>query len=210
LWCLDFKARILPYRASSLDPDSDADKMHAMDSSNEHARVFFALWPNQQERAALAAWQADLHQLCGGRMMRTDTLHTTLFFIGGIEEQRLQALQLAAQEMAGLPFELRLDKARYWGHNHIVFAAPGSVPPQLTALVNDLELHLIWHKFHFERRPYKPHVTLLRHAQWSDAELPEMPAVSWQIHDFVLVQSLSDGQYARYEVLARFPLQGDC
>jgi 2'-5' RNA ligase len=181
-----------------------------MNSSNKQARVFFALWPSQQERTALAAWQTGLHQLCGGRVMRTDTLHITLVFIGGIEEQRLQVLQLAAQEVAGLPFELSLDKAHYWGHNHIVFAAPGSVPPPLSDLVNELEQHLTRHKFHFESRPYKPHVTLLRHAQWSDAELPVMPAVSWQFSDFVLVQSLSDGQYARYEVLARFPLQGDC
>ncbi len=203
--CLDSKARILPHRAPSLD-HSCADKMIAMNLPDKRVRVFFALWPGQSERSALAAWQPALHDLCGGRVMRPDTLHTTLVFLGEIEAHRLEAAQLAAQEVRAKPFKICFETARYWGHNHIAFAAPGSVPPQLMQLVADLEQSLNRHRFRFERRPYKPHVTLLRHAQWSDDELPPMPAVSWQISDFVLVQSLSDEQGARYEVLARFPL----
>lgn len=175
-----------------------------MKPTHEQVRVFFALWPGQPERTALASWQTELLPLCGGRVMRPETLHATLVFLGGVALHRLEALQLAAQEVAFEPFELRFETARYWGHNHIAFAAPGNVPPQLARLVDDLEQRLIRHRFRFERRPYKPHVTLLRHAQWSDAELPPMPAVCWQISDFVLVQSLGDEQGARYEVLARF------
>jgi 2'-5' RNA ligase len=177
-----------------------------MNTSIEQVRVFFALWPSQSERSALAAWQPSLHDLCGGRVMRMDTLHTTLVFLGEIAAHRLEAAQLAAQEVRAKPFKICFDTARYWGHNHIAFAAPGSVPPQLVQLVAELEQSLSRHRFRFERRPYKPHVTLLRHALWSDDELPLMPAVTWQISDFVLVQSLSDEQGARYEVLARFPL----
>lgn len=175
-----------------------------MDSPKEHAHVFFALWPKPQERTALAAWQAGLHKLCGGRVMRPDTLHTTLVFLGEVAVARMEALQLAAQEVALEPFELCFDAAHYWGHNHIVFAAPGRVPAQLKQLVNTLQRHLINHCFHFEQRAYQPHVTLLRHAQWNDAGLPAMTAVCWRINDFVMVQSLRDGQGARYKVLARF------
>ena len=175
-----------------------------MDSINQDNRVFFSLWPDLQERAALAAWQAPLHELCGGRVMREDTLHATLVFLGEIAAQRLEALQLAAQEVAVEPFELCFDAARYWGHNHIAFAAPSCVPLQLEKLVRDLERCLIKHHFRFERHTYKPHVTLLRHAQWSDKDLPHMPTVRWQISDFALVRSLRDEMGARYEVLARF------
>ncbi|HEX5364458.1 MAG TPA: RNA 2',3'-cyclic phosphodiesterase [Gallionella sp.] len=170
------------------------------------ARVFFALWPTEAERAALANWQPPLHELCGGRTMRADTLHATLIFLGEIAEHRLEALQLAAQEVAGASFELRLDKVRYWGHNHIAYAAPSVVPAPLSALVQDLEQRLRAHRFRFERREYKPHVTLLRHGRWTDAPLPEMNAVNWQVQDFALVSSQPDEQGARYEVLARFPL----
>jgi 2'-5' RNA ligase len=170
-------------------------------------RLFFALWPSSAECSALSAWHSPLRLLCGGRVMRTDTLHSTLVFLGDVEESRLEALLLAAQETNWQGFELKLTTAHYWGHNHIAFAAPDATPPQLAELVKELESRLRKHRFHFEKRPYKPHVTLLRNAQWSDAPLPLMPAVSWKFNNFVLVQSMRDeGGAAHYEVLARFPM----
>lgn len=47
-------------------------------------RLFFALWPNDAERAALAAWQPPLLELCGGKAMRADTLYATLVFLGEV------------------------------------------------------------------------------------------------------------------------------
>lgn len=172
-----------------------------------HRKVFFALWPDAAGRAALAAWQPALRRLCGGREMQTENLHATLVFLGDVAEYRLEAMQLAAQEVQGRGFELRLTAARYWGHNHIVYAAPDAVPQPLFELVNELEQRLRKHRFHFEQQAYKPHVTLLRHARWDDTGLPFMSPVRWQFDDFALVQSLSDEQGARYEVLARFPLR---
>lgn len=139
--------------------------------------------------------------------MRADTLHSTLVFLGEVDAHRLEALQLAAQAVTGSAFEIEFDVARYWGHNHIVYAAPQTVPIELTELVRTLEQHLHKHHFHFEPREFKPHVTLLRHARWSDAPLPQMNTVRWPVREFVLVQSLSDEQGARYEVLARFGLR---
>jgi 2'-5' RNA ligase len=172
-------------------------------------RVFFALWPNAAERAVLAAWQQPLLDLCGGRVMRSETLHTTLVFLGEVAEHRLEALRLAAQETNWRDFELKLTTAHYWGHNHIAYAAPDATPPQLTELVQELEGRLRKHHFHFEKRPYKSHVTLLRNAQWSDAPLPRMSEVSWKFSDFVLVQSVRDEDgSSHYDVLAHFPMQG--
>ena len=173
---------------------------------NSKMRVFFALWPKSAERARLAAWQMPLKQLCGGRVMRDETLHCTLVFVGEIAQSRLEALQLAAQEVSSGAFELCFDTAHYWGHNHIAYAAPGKVPTPLLHLVEMLEQRLARHRFKFDRRAYKPHVTLLRNAHWSDAPLPEMQPVCWQIKDFALVQSIQLDGLASYRVLARFPL----
>jgi len=175
-------------------------------SDKPAARVFFALWPTAAERGVLAAWQAPLKGLCGGRAMRGETLHATLVFVGGIEQARLEALLLAAQEAVAEGFDLHFDAARYWGHNRIVYAAPNRVPPQLEQLVGVLEQRLAAHRFKFDRRDYKPHVTLLRNAHWSDAPLPVMPPVCWQIMDFALVQSVPHDGLTDYRVLARFPL----
>lgn len=194
-------AGILPYCSVSLDPDCIADKIaDIMDT----ARLFFALWPTDAERRALSDWQATLKDLCCGRVMSPETLHATLVFLGEVELARLEALKLAAEEVTAVHFELCFDQAQYWGHNHILYAAPGVVPQQLAKLVRELEQHLIIHRFKFERREYKPHVTLLRKAHWSDEALPEMPPTCWRVRDFVLLQSRPGG--AGYQVLARFPL----
>jgi RNA 2',3'-cyclic 3'-phosphodiesterase len=175
---------------------------------SKSARVFFALWPDANERAELAAWQPALQELCGGKIMCDYTLHTTLVFLGDIKQPRLEALQLAAQEVRGEPFGLSLEVAHYWGRNHIVYAAPRVIPSQLTQLVHDLEQCLSKHHFRLERHPvYKPHVTLLRHAKWTDAPLPGMRAVTWRAESFALMQSLRDDPGARYERLASFPLR---
>jgi len=169
-------------------------------------RVFFALWPTDAERKALAAWQAPLQRLCGGRAMRGETLHNTLAFIGDVEPYGLEVLQLAAREVSAEGFELCFDEARYWGHNHIVYAAPRQMPQQLAQLAGALVQCLAAHRFKFDRRAYQPHVTLLRNARWSDTPLPAMRPVCWQIRDFALVQSVPRDGLTDYRVLARFPL----
>jgi 2'-5' RNA ligase len=168
------------------------------------ARIFLALWPSVSERRALAAWQAKLKDL--GRVMRPETLHATLVFIGEVEVARLEALQLAAREVSSGRFDLCFDEARYWGHNHILYAAPSLVPPRLVQLVSELERHLIRHRFRFNQHEYKPHVTLLRNVSFRDDPLPAMQPVCWRIKEFVLVQSQRQDGEVNYRVLAHFPL----
>lgn len=175
---------------------------------NSALRLFFALWPDEAACAGLSGWQPPLQALCGGKAMRADTLHSTLLFLGEIDPARLESLLLAAQEVGGRPFSVEFDVARYWGHNHIAYAAPQQVPAALVELERELEQRLRKHRFRFDAREFKPHVTLLRHSKWSDEPLPELPPVLWRVREFVLVQSLGDERGARYEVLARFPLGG--
>ena len=171
------------------------------------ARVFFALWPSPREQAALAAWQPGLRERCGGKAMRAANLHATLVFVGGVAAHRLEALKLAAQEVNGPKFDVAFDLARYWGHNHIVYAAPSRVPAVLPQLVGDLEHSLARHRFRFDGHPeYQPHVTLLRNAKWRDSPLPEVPPSRWRMESFALVQSVPGGDGVSYQVIAEFPL----
>jgi 2'-5' RNA ligase len=180
-----------------------------MSRHSDHSiiKAFFALWPPAAERSHLAAWQKPLKSLCGGRAMRGENLHNTLVFIGNIAQSRLEPLLLAAQEVRAEGFELCLDVARYWGHNHIVYAAPVHLPQPLTQLVLGLEQSLIRHGFKFDSREYQPHVTLMRNAHWTDAPLPAMQPVRWQIKDFALMQSVPQEGFTAYTELARFPLR---
>ena len=175
-------------------------------STRGAVRLFFTLWPKDEERTAMASWQGPLLKLCGGRSIPADILHSTLVFFGNVDVERLEALQLAAQEVSGSAFKLILDVARYWGQNHIVYAAPSHVPAQLIGLVEALEKSLHRHHFNFDQRVYKPHVTLLRHAHFTDRPLPTMQKIIWEINDFSLMRSIGGEQGAKYETLCRVPL----
>lgn len=172
---------------------------------NNHERVFFALRPKNAEAAAIATWQKPLAKLCGGTPVTVQNLHTTLVFIGNVGSEDMELLYLVAQEVTVPCFDLVFDTARYWGHNHIVFAAPILVPPQLNGLVHQLEYSLQRHHFNFDRRDYKPHVTLLRHVHFTDSPLPAMMPVTWKIKEFVLVRSVNGERGMQYETIFKIP-----
>jgi len=66
----------------------------------------------------------------------------------------------------------------------------------------------------FDKRPYKPHITLLRKADCrkaTDSESgnkknPALEPIRWPARDFVLVKSSLRPDGARYEELGRWPL----
>jgi 2'-5' RNA ligase len=174
---------------------------------NQKLRLFFALWPQEAEQQALAAWQAPLRQHCGGRVMRPQGLHATLVFLGEVAAERLPAVQQAAQAMRGERFVVVWDEVRYWRHNRIVLAAPSQNPPALMQLVASLEQSLSQQQFAFDRHSYQPHVTLLRNAQCREAPLPAGVPVRWAVSEFALVQSVLDQHGSHYQVLARYSLQ---
>ena len=113
-------------------------------------KIFFALWPTAAERGDLAVWQTALKRIYGGRVMREETLHNTLVFIGEIDQSRLEALKLSALEVSASRFELSFEQAHYWGHNRIVYAAPDLGPPQLIQLHDVLAQCLSRHQFSFD------------------------------------------------------------
>lgn len=175
-------------------------------AAKKSARVFFALWPGVDEQIAMAEWQPHLYKLCGGRVTPIEKLHNTLVFLGEVQKERLPDLHLAASEVKAASFHMVWNQAAYWKHNHIVYAAPASMPQELIRLVNGLEQCLLLHQFTFERRAYQPHVTLLRHADCNGGLKREMKQVEWKVRDFALVESVSTGQGVRYDVLAKFEL----
>lgn len=110
---------------------------------------------------------------------------------------------------ARIPNGIRLVKHRVDHPSARVFFAlwPAAIESaQLAQLVNVLMQHLTAHCFKFDWCEYKPHVTLLRNAYWSDAPLPAIQPICWQIRDFALVQSVPQDGLTGYRVLARFPL----
>lgn len=167
-------------------------------------RLFFALWPEPGLQRELGRRAQAIGRASGGRATRAGNIHLTLVFLGDVAAERTAAVRAAADGANGAACELTLDRVGYWKHNRIAWAGTDTTPPALAALVAALEGRLAAAGFAFDRRPYVPHVTLVRAAR--AAESPRFRPLAWPCREFVLVQSVRDAQGARYEVIGRWDL----
>lgn len=138
-----------------------------------------------------------------GRRTRDDSIHLTLAFVGNVDADRIAELQAPPSDLTASPFVLTLDHWGCWPRNGIGWAAPSHIPDALAELAARLENWLRGAGYDLERRPYSPHVTLVRKAHC--APLPDpLPPVAWQAEEFVLVRSLLASDGSRYETLGRW------
>ena len=166
-------------------------------------RCFFAAWPDQAVADRLHLLATDARGNCGGRVMRCDTLHITLVFLGEIPAGRVADARKLADELVLEPFDLTLDRLGYWRHNRILWA--GGVSPRLTFLAETLGQALRAADFALDARPFVPHLTLLRDARC--VAVPPLPeAVTWPVREFVLAESRQSRDGPRYDIVARWPL----
>ena len=162
-------------------------------------RLFFALWPPVDTARALAQWASEVQRESGGRAAAEETVHLTLAFLGEADEG---AAALAAGRVRGKAFEMKVDTAKYWKHNRIVWVGPGTMPFELKSLVESLHGVLRKGGLTLEDRPFAAHVTLVRKAN-PPQSIPPLPKVEWPTGEFALVRSAG----GKYETVQRFPLR---
>lgn len=183
------------------------DRANLSESAQDQARVFFALWPDGRVRGELDQVAGRLHRLRGGRRTRAETIHLTLLFVGNVPRTILPVLQASAADIRLPAFELVFDQVHCWRHNRIAFLTTSQTPPTLLDLVTGLECRLDRLGIPFDRRPYVPHVTLVRHADCRP-DGPSIQPIGWPVREFVLVESTLEAQGPWYQVLNRYPLMG--
>ncbi|QGZ39844.1 2'-5' RNA ligase [Pseudoduganella flava] len=157
-------------------------------------KLFFALWPGDAERAALAALQADVK----GRLTPPAKLHLTLAFLGHLPAAGVPALLDIRAALAVPPVRLVFDCYGYFARPRIAWAGMTQVPAELVALHDDLVRRLGAAGFSAATHgSFKPHVTLAREAKEAPPDAPPAPVV-WNVREAVLVESLPDGRYVPF------------
>lgn len=174
--------------------------------NSSQMRVFFALWPTSEIQRKLHA-VAKTHQATyDARIMRTETLHMTLQFIGNIRRGQLAALIKAADQVSGItPFKFELDKLACWKHNRIAYATLTKDEPALDAIAMKLQLALAAEGLVLDNARFSPHVTLLRNVVNIQPAQTITP-IPWQVNAFVLVESVLSSHGAHYSILKEWPL----
>jgi RNA 2',3'-cyclic 3'-phosphodiesterase len=97
--------------------------------------VFFALWPDAEQRAALAQAVRKAVRSSGGRPVPTESLHVTLAFLGSVPEHRLPELDRIARRLAEAsaadapPVRLCFERLAHWKRAQILCALADSGDP---------------------------------------------------------------------------------
>lgn len=183
-------------------PTSDVS-VNTTPASPPTQRVFLALWLPAALADTLSRTARDLTRGNGGRPTRASTMHLTLAFVGDVPQEQVDTLVHLVHALQGTAFRLTLDRVGVWRHNGIAWAGPSITPAPLTALRIAAEHALDRAGLPFDRRPFRPHVTLARRVEHPGPWAMDIGELAWDVTEVVLVRSGRDAQgAARYEVLA--------
>lgn len=163
-------------------------------------RLFLALLPSDAIQAALALHRDQWSWPAQAVLYAPQDWHLTLHFIGAVPRPRLDELR-AALAVPLTPFELRLERPELWPHGLAVLC-PEAVPAALRQLYAELGQALRGLGLRTDARPYRPHLTLARHAAPARPP-PARPLPDWRVQSYALM--VSTGHAAqRYQVLRHY------
>lgn len=173
-------------------------------------RLFFAYWPSAQKAEEIVPWVRAAHALYGGRMMRTETLHMTLAFLGETDAAKTQELVEACRQWRLPSGAMVLREPGRFKNAKVVWLGPGETSPGsliwLQQAYDELWAKLAPWGWQPREAGFRPHVSLLRNAGSGDMDALQGPPVRWAPERCVLVGSQPSSAGSRYTVLAELPL----
>ena len=182
----------------------------ARDTTARKLRLFFALWPVDRHRAALAESAAPVVARVAGRAVPPGNLHVTLAFLGSVPAKTFVDLVGVGGQGSWPAVRFDFTRLEYWARPKVLVAMPAEVPAAGQALVERLWQGVAPLGFTRELRPWRPHLTLVRGVQQlppTDLALTPVPPVAdepaWRL---ALVDSAAHPEGPRYKALADWPL----
>lgn len=165
-------------------------------------RLFFALWPDDASRRALASAADRLAPICGGWPLPAANMHITLAFLGNVDSARLEALGGLTRAWPRFADAWTLDRLGHFPQPRIIWA--GSQMPHDALLTLDAELWqaLSRHGFTAPQREFTPHVSLVRQAERAAPQSWLPTSIRWRFDRLALVESQLGNGGSRYRTLA--------
>jgi 2'-5' RNA ligase len=188
-------------------------------------RLFFALWPEAEQRGALRSAARKSVRSCGGRPVPVQSLHVTLAFLGSVPEGRVPELDRIAHRIADAfpaaaqSLLLTFDRLAYWARPQLLCAlgteepaavqVPGeprdtvtaSAPALSAALKNETAVA----GFSPDLKPFRAHVTVARKVAHAPSALALQPVLC-RFDAFALIESRTHPAGPVYSVIESYLL----
>ncbi len=168
--------------------------------SHATVRLFFALWPDDAMRRALAACASAVVVQTGGREVAAGNLHLTLAFIGERPTTLVPSLCQTAALVPVSPMRLVLDEVGCWRKSGIAWLGSHAPDPNVVTLQSRLLDALATIGIEFPESRFTPHVTLARKVVSRIALMLARPLV-WESASFALVASELAPGGVRYRII---------
>ena len=168
-------------------------------------RLFFALWPEADVSAELAALQRR-HCASAARPVPEPGIHLTLQFLGDCDAAEEKALRTGAAAIRVPAFEVVLDRLGGLARRGLLWTEPSEVPEPLLGLASALRVLAASSGRPVETREFSAHVTLARRASVAPPGTSHEPVI-WPVRSFTLTVSLPAGAGMRYEPVETWPLR---
>ena len=161
-------------------------------------RCFLAAWPDAAARQRCSELtQAVRAHAEHGRVMRPENLHLTFAFIGDLPDARGPALAAACASLSPIACPWKLTEVGFFVRPRVLWAG-GPASPELEAIAGSARALLDAMEIGYDRKPFVPHVTVLRDVRRYTGPREITPAIVWPIREVALYRSGRDEQGARY------------
>ena len=166
------------------------------------SRLFFALWPDDQTRLELVRLNRPI-EAKGFRTVQPHNFHVTLVFLGYVDTASQLLINYGVKRISAKPFVLTFDQLSYWSRPQVLCLTCSQLIDEVEMLVAELNREVASCGLQTDTRPYKPHITLARHARY----LPDInfEPIVWRAESFCLVESCSEPDGVCYKVRQQWP-----
>ena len=179
-----------------------------MTEQPQRRRLFLALWPDAGTRNKLAEVQrklARIERLKKAKAVPVDNLHITAHFLGDVSEDIQLQLESLLGEVRADACTLIIDRWGYFPKPKVLWLGAQTSPPALSDLVEQTETCIQACMEGYRQNRFVPHITVFRKAR-HPLEVDDFEPIEWPIDRFVLVESVTHPEGARYTVLKEWLL----